>query len=154
MSLVRDIQSKLAVKPLAALTEFAIGVQATNESDAIDTKGFHALTVSLATDRALAAADVFTYTFEESDDGSTGWTEVAENAVLPYRKEPGRTMVIAQNDFVQTIGVFSTKQYVRVSITGTADTTALNITPTAILEAQVQEFTGYDAAGAPNDGLP
>lgn len=149
-----DIQSKLAVQALAALTTFVAAAGATNVSTAVDTKGFNALMVSLEGSRALAAADVFTYKFQESDDGTTNWTDVVEVGHLPFRKNPGRTLVIEVAPFTQTVGVFSTKQFVRLSITGTADTTNFILTPTFVKQSDLVEFTGYDPAVVPGDGLP
>jgi hypothetical protein len=156
MSLVRDNNSQNAVLPLAALTTFVAAAGATNTSAAVDTSGFSAAMFALGTDRALAAADIttFVYTFEDSDDGSTDWQEVPEDAVLPARKVPGNAFVIAQGGYLQTVGVFSTRKFVRLSVTGTADTTNLIITPTVFLESDEVEFTGYDLASVPGDGLP
>jgi hypothetical protein len=156
MSLVKDIQSKQAVVPLAALTTFVAAAGATNVSASVDTQDFSAAMFAFGTDRALAAADIttFVYTFEDSADGSTDWTEVPEDAVLPARKVPGNTFVIAQGAYLQTAGVFSTRRYVRLSVTGTADSTNLTITPTVILLSDEVEFTGYDLASVPGDGLP
>lgn len=150
----KDIQSKLAYERLVVLTTFAAGVLATNVSTAVDTEGFHAVTVALKGSRTLLPADVFTYKFQESDDGTTNWTDVVDNGHLPYRKNPERTMVEVVDPFTQTVGVFSTKRFVRLSITGTADTTAYILDPTFIKEADLAEFTGYDPAVVPGDGLP
>lgn len=156
MSLIRDIQSQNGVKILAALTTFVAAAGATNVSVAIDTEGFDAALVAFQTDRAMAAADIttFVYKFEDSDDGSTGWAEVPTDGVLPYRKEPGRTFVVAQNGYLQTAGAFSTKKFIRLSVTGTADTTNLTITPIVVLRSREVEFTDWDTVGSPNDGLP
>lgn len=150
-----DVQSKLAVEVLAALTTFAAGAPATNVSSAVDTEGFNGISVILAGSRALVTADApFTYTFEESDDGTTNWAEVPENAVLPFRKNPERLMVEEVAPFTQTVGVFSTKQFIRLSITGDADTTEFILTPTFIKSSDLTEFTGYDPAVVPGGGLP
>lgn len=150
-----DNQSNQAVLPLAALTTFAAGAPATNKSVSVDTKDFHAAFFALATDRALLQvdADAFTYTFEDSNDNIT-FDAVPENSQLPMRKNPDRNMVIAQNSFLQTVGVFSTRRYVKLVITGTADTNPLTITPIVVLKSDLQEFTGYDPADVPSDGLP
>lgn len=155
MSFQRDIQAKLAVRPLAALTTFVAAAEATNDSVSVDSKGFFAVLFSLATDRALAQADAdaFDYTFLESDDDSI-FTEVVIDGQLPFRKNPARSLVIAQDGFLQTVGVFSTKRFVKLQIHGTADTTNLIITPTAIMKSELMEFTGWDTAIVPGDGLP
>lgn len=157
--LQRDIQSELAVKVLAALTTFAIDTPATNYSAAIDTSlnnGFDAISVALQTDRPLAAGDIatFTYKFQESDSGTGDWTDVVVDGTLPYRKNPDRSMVIAADNYIQTVGVFSTKKFIRLAITGEAKVSALNITPIVILRSLQVEFTGYDPAVVPDDGQP
>lgn len=150
----KDIQSKLAAEVLAALTTFVASAGATNVSSAVNTEGFNGVSVILEGNRALLVADVFTYKFEESDDGSSNWTDVVDNGHLPYRKNPERTMVEEVSPFSQTVGVFSTKQYIRLSVTGVADTTNFILTPTFIKSSDLTEFTGYDPAVVPGDGLP
>lgn len=149
-----DIQAKLAVQILTALTQFEIDTEATNVSSAVDTQKFNGVLAILQGDRAIAADDDFVYKFEESDSGSGDWTDVVDNGHLPYRKNPDRTLVIEVSPFSQTVGVFSTKRYIRLSITGTADTTAFNLTPTFIKQSDLMEFNGYDPAVVPGDSLP
>lgn len=153
MSFQRDIQHNMAVRPLAALTEFVDAAEATNDSASVNSKGFFAVLFSIASSRALNATDVFDYTFLESDDDSV-FTEVVIDGQLPFRKNPARTLVIAQDGFLQTVGVFSTKQFVKLQIHGTADVANITLTPTAIMESELVEFTGYDTAIVPGDGLP
>lgn len=155
MSLVNDIQSNLAVKPLAALTTFAAATAATNVSASVDTAGFNAAVFAVNSSRALAAADIatFTYKIQTSVDNSV-WTDLESDGHLPYRKNTARTFVIAQGGYLQTIGCFSTARYIRLSVTGTADTTQLILTPWCILRSNLVEFTGWDSALNPADGQP
>jgi hypothetical protein len=154
MSLVRDIQSKLGAKALAAIT-LATGAIANQAGAVIDTIGFNSLSLVLTSARAIVeGTDLVTYKFQDSADGSTDWQDIPIDGHLPYRLNPDRLLVDPQDGFSQTIGCFSTRQFVRPVFNGTVDTSDIVLSPVAILESNEMEFTGYDTAVVPSDGLP
>jgi hypothetical protein len=152
MSLVRDIQSKLPIKVLAGMT-IASGANAAVNSVAINTEEYEAISVGIQTSIALTAGDILTYKFQQSDDGSTGWTDVPINGHLPNRKNPERTLEIAQNSELQRVGCFSSDKFVRLVIAGTGET-GFTLTPIVVLEAMLMESADYSTVKLPSDGLP
>lgn len=146
-----DIQSKLAHYLLANLTLTA-GAIVNVSSAAINTKETNALSLALFFDRVFAGSDALTYKFQESDDGSTNWTDVAVDGNLPYSAEGNVVDVVVGE--TQNVGVFSTKQYVRITFNGTVDTTDFVITLPYVLALDLTENQRYIAAGLPGDNLP
>lgn len=153
MSLVCDIQSKLAIKSIADMSIVA-GANSGVNSDAIDTKEYQSMTVALKTSRALTSSDVLTYKFQQSDNGTDGWTDVPVDGHLPNRKNPDRTLEIAQNGQLQDVGCFSSDRYVRLVIAGTGDSGGVTISPIIAFESMVMEDAGYSSEKIPNDGQP
>jgi hypothetical protein len=150
MSLVTDIQSKLAHYLLAPLTLTA-GVITNVVTASIDTLGANGLSIALMFDRVFAGTDALTYTFQDSPDNVT-WTDVPEDAVLPYSQNGVvADVVVGQH---QNVGVFSTERYVRLKFNGVVDTTDFVLTLPYVLELNLMENDRYLTDGIPNDGQP
>ena len=150
MSLVTDIQSKLAHYSLAPLT-LAVGAIVNSVSASIDTLGANAVSVALMFDRVFAGADALTYTFQDSPDDAT-WTDVPEDAVLPYSQNGVvADVVVGQH---QNVGVFSTERYIRLKFNGVVETADLVVSLPYVLELNLMENDRYLTDGLPNDGKP
>ena len=151
MSLKSDIQSKLAMILLADVTLTA-GTVTDEASASIDTKEFDAIVLGLSLNRALAGSDAVTYKFQQSDNGSTGWTDVPADGNLPYSAEGA---IVGNNSpYIQTVGCFSSDRYVRVVFNGVVDTDDLVISIAVALEDRHRESDRYIDGGLPTDGQP
>ncbi len=151
----RDAISKLACYDDLADLTLTFGAAFNLVSAAVDVTNKYALGFAIETSRVLNASDVVNYSFEESDDGSTNWTAVPDEGSLPSRRQsPDNKLVIAANGFLQMIGVFSTKNFVRVRVQGQADTSDITLTLRPIALSELQEFTDWDPELVPGDGLP
>lgn len=155
MSNQRDIQSKLAVRIDLAGLVCTFGAAFDLDSTSVDTKGFAGIMFELKTSRAIAAADAaaIAYAFKDSPDNST-FTAVNAKGSLPTRKQTANLLVIATSPYLQTVGVFGTARYVKLNLAGQADTSDVTVTARPVLLAEGTEFTGYDPATVPSDGLP
>lgn len=153
MSNQRDIQSKLAVLDDLTGIVCTFGAAFDLLSTAIDTKGFAGVMFELQTSRAINSSDVIAYSFKDSTDNST-FVDVEAAGSLPTRKQTANTIVIAAGGYLQTVGVFGTSRYVKLHLVGQADTSDVTITARPVLLSELVEFTGYDPATVPSDGLP
>jgi hypothetical protein len=155
MNSSRDIVHNLGVLANLALVQIGTGAT-TIQTASVDMAGFNAVMFALTPSRAIAAADVISYSFQHSDNDSD-WENMNGLSDLPPRlkdESPENPLkVVTLAGFKQTFGVFSHKRYVRVQFVGIADTTVVDLVLTPVLRSDISEFTAWDPDQVPNDGL-
>lgn len=125
MSAVRDAQSMFD----AYKSDFtAISTDTNTDGPAFDTKDHEMGTTFLIACVAYTDGD-YELVPQESDDGSTGWTDIDAASLLP---QPGTTAVsvgalTADGAVMGKLGCFSTKRYVRARVTSTGTTSGASI---------------------------
>lgn len=154
MTVARDMINRLAIADDLTDLVLTFGSSFDLQSEFVDTQGFHALSFALETSRVLNSSDVIVYSFTESDTSGGTYTAVPDEAILPARNQDDNLMVIAANGFIQTVGVFSTKRFVKLRLAGQADTSDIDLTPRPMLESDLAEFTQWDPNVVPSDGKP
>lgn len=161
MSIIRDGIFKLAAVATENLTvTLAAAPGTTFESEAIDTTGFdRGLAIFFQTNRDLVAVDdEIEYNFQESENGTTGWTDVNPDGILPTWKQPGNRFEIintTQVKYLQPAGVFNAGPFIRVQLIKwniTASDVIVTLIP--VLCPTLNAFNGWANTPPPNDDLP
>lgn len=156
---VRDIQYKNAMLATEVLN--LTNTPGDFAGSAIYTKGFtRGLMVGFELAAALDVSDVIQYRFQGSADGSTGWTDLASDAILPTWNQANTNKIIdtTANDpaYLQTAGTADNEyDYVRVVLKVVSLVAAtLDVTVIPVMEADQTPFVGFSSTNLPNDGLP
>ncbi|MEQ8309029.1 MAG: hypothetical protein RIA09_21070 [Hoeflea sp.] len=90
-------------------------LSATNTADPIDLLGFNAATVVINTG-AIVSSGNFTATLQESEDGSTGWTDVAAAHLV------GTLPATLEANSVYKQGYIGYRRYIRTVLTKNSGT--------------------------------
>jgi len=156
---VRDIQYKNALIQSEVLN--LTNTPGDFEGSAIDTQGFsRGLMVGFELADALDSSDDIQYRFQGSADGSTGWTDLSDEAILPTWNQANDNKLIdtTANDpaYIQTAGTScNSYQYVRPVLKVVSLVAAtLDVTVRPILAADQTPFVGFSSTKLPNDGQP
>ena len=118
--LYNNIKNEVAIAPQLALAADVTGA-------AIDTKGF--LSLAFVAQSANVTGGPPNMKMQESEDGSTGWTDVGKNDVLPFDYETGTGVVTLASG---KIGYVGDKRFVRLVVIANG-ATAYDIAAQAIL---------------------
>jgi hypothetical protein len=156
---VRDIQSNLA---LIASEDITLTTGASVHSGSvIDTKDFsRGLIIGVELADPLDPTDDIRYSFQGSADGSTGWTAISADSILPTWNQANNNILedTTSNDpaYIQTFGTScNSYRYLKPMLEVVVLVAAtLVVTLRPILKSELGPFVGWSATKLPNDGKP
>lgn len=157
----RDLQAEvLLTGTLGDIDVVSASVPDTEtHATSIDTLGMRKVEFSLKWASALTAGDVIEMDILESDDDST-FTVVSKDKIVPSRRQDSDqkqfvTVTAPTAPYLQTIGAFGTKRYLKVQLIATTLTADESATVRAALYPELRTADSYwDPDFTTQDGNP
>ena len=154
----RDMQSEIGMTgSLGTIAVVAASVPDTEtHATPLDTKGMRSFMFSLEWASALTAGDVIALTITEADTSGGTYTAVGDDKMLPSRRETTQLAVVTAptSPYLQTLGAFGTKRYVKVQAIATTLTADETATVRASFRDELRPVERWDPDYTSVDGNP